>query len=220
MTKSDLYWLTERPIAHRGYHDLALGRAENSMSAFAAAVEAGYAIECDVQVSKSGEPVVFHDPTLARMTGVEGKVRDYSPGQLAELRLAKTRDGIHTLKEHLDLVAGQVPVVIELKGVEGADAGFVEGVAETLQGYDGQACVMSFDHWICDQFRTLMPDVPRGLTAEGGDETHDTHSQAMEKFDLQFVSYSLEHLPCQFVKQARENTIPVISWTIKSPADA
>ena len=65
-----------------------------------------------------------------------------------------------------------------------------------------------------------MPDVPRGLTAEGGDETHDTHSQAMEKFDLQFVSYSLEHLPCQFVKQARENTIPVISWTIKSPADA
>lgn len=210
-------WLTAQPIAHRGYHDLSKGRAENSMSAFRAAVDAGFAIECDVQVTKTGEPVVFHDPTLDRMTSVSGNLRDYTPQELEPNKLLDTTDGIYTLSQHLDAVAGRVPLVIEVKGVEGKDAGLVEGVAKSLKNYHGPVAVMSFDHWILAQFAKKMPDVRRGLTAEGGEETADTHRKALKQFDLQFVSYGVRDLPHPFVKEVREAGHPVITWTVKDP---
>ena len=67
-------WLTERPIAHRGLHDQAAGIVENSLSAARAAIEAGFAIECDVQLSADGEAMVFHDFTLERLTGATGRL--------------------------------------------------------------------------------------------------------------------------------------------------
>ena len=208
-------WLTSVPIAHRGYHDIGRGRAENSAGAFSAAVDAGFAIECDVQITNSGEPVVFHDPALKRMTGIDGNVCNFSPSQLAPLRLLKTTDGIYTLKQHLDIVAGNVPLVIELKGGRGKATGLVEGVAESLDAYDGPVCVMSFDHWVCAQFARLLPDIPHGLTAKGGEETDRIHHLAMTEYDLNFISYGVTDLPNGFVQQARDAGIPVISWTIR-----
>lgn len=213
-------WLTQSPIAHRALHDLSAGRAENSWGAFEAAVEAGYPIEFDVQVSKTGEAVVFHDPVLGRMTGVEGKVSDLTPAELAELRLANTGDGIFTLQQHMDHVVGRVPVIIELKGVEGEDAGLVENVAQVLNNYDGQAAVMSFDHHLCAQFATLMPDIPRGLTAEGGAETASTHEKAMADFELQFVSYSINEIDLPFPQSIRAKGMPLISWTVRKGEQA
>ena len=80
-------WLVERPIAHRGYHDLTLGRPENSLAAVRAAAEAGFTIECDLQVTASGVPVVFHDPDLKRMTNKRGLVRAHTPQQLKQIRI-------------------------------------------------------------------------------------------------------------------------------------
>ena len=212
-------WLIERPIAHRALHDMEDGRAENSIRAFRAAVNAGYAIECDLQVSATGEPVVFHDPDLVRMTGLEGTVRSRSPAQLAEMRLGKTADGIHTLREHLQLVDRAVPIVLELKGVEGEDSGFVEGVADSIRDYEGPLAVMSFDHWICAQFADLMPHVPRGLTAEGSADDAARHTGAMPDFDLQFISYGVKDLPTPFIADAREAGLPVITWTVRNERD-
>ena len=76
-------WITQYSIAHRGYHDLAAGRPENSLAACLAAADNGFAIECDLQVASSGEPMVFHDPTLDRMTGTSGNVWEQTPHQLA-----------------------------------------------------------------------------------------------------------------------------------------
>ena len=208
-------WLTSRPLAHRGYHDLSAGRAENSISAFQAAVDAGFAIECDLQVSSTGVPVVFHDPVLGRMTGMDGHVRDFSPEALSEFRLADTPDHIATLSAHLDLVDGKVPLILELKGQYGEAPGFVEGVAAALEAYNGRVAVMSFNHWICNQFQTLLPDIPRGLTAEGDETTRETHNRAMEEFDLQFVSYQVREIDCQFVHDMRALEVPVISWTVR-----
>lgn len=209
-------WITEGPIAHRGYHNLKLGRAENSLSAFSAAIEAGFAIECDLQVSATGQPVVFHDPTLERMTGVAGNVKDYTPAELSRLHLLDTADCIETLDRHLALVNAKVPVILELKGVEGADSGFVEGVAESLKRYDGRVAVMSFDNWICAQFASVIPDVPRGLTAEGGNECYRRHIAAMETYDLQFVSYSVQEVDNRFVAEMRKLGLPVITWTVRN----
>ena len=211
-------WLIERPIAHRAYHDLSKGLAENSYGAFAAAIDAGFAIECDLQISATGEPVVFHDPVLGRMTGVEGNVRDKTPKELERLKLFNTDDGIYTLEKHLGQVAGKVPLILELKGVKGKDSGFVEGVVEALSGYSGAVCVMSFDHWICAQFAKLLPDVPRGLTAEGGEKTYDVHLAAMHDYDLQFVSYDVKDCNVKFVHDMREQDLPVITWTVRDDA--
>lgn len=209
-------WLVERPIAHRGLHDLSQTRAENSWGAFEAAIDAGYAIECDVQICASGEPVVFHDQSLDRMTGVTGKVRDHLPETLRDLRLAGTQDSIHTLSEHLEQVAGRVPLVVELKGVAGHDDGLVQTTASALAGYEGPVAVMSFDHWLVNDFAKAMPKVPRGLTAEGGDETRDIHIAIMNEADLQFVSYGINDLPNPFVAEMRDQGLPIITWTVRN----
>ncbi len=208
-------WIIERPIAHRGYHNRDEGRIENSLSAFQAAVDAGFAIECDLQVSANGVPVVFHDPELDRLTDVDGNLRDKKPQELAEITLSGSNDPISTLSTHLELVLGRVPIVLELKGVEGHDAGFVEGVAEAVAGYEGLLCVMSFDHWICEQFQMLLPDLPRGLTAEGDDSKYGKHMKAMEDYDLQFVSYGVKDLPNRFVQEMKDLGLPIITWTVR-----
>ncbi|MEM9732628.1 MAG: glycerophosphodiester phosphodiesterase family protein [Pseudomonadota bacterium] len=217
---SAIDWLTARPIAHRALHDLSAVRAENSWSAFEAAIEAGYAIECDVQMSKTGEAVVFHDPVLGRMTGVDGKVREHAPEKLSQLRLADTKDGIFTLQQHMDQVAGRVPVIVELKGIEGEDEGLVEDVAKVLKSYAGRVAVMSFDHHLCAQFHTLMPEIPRGLTAEGGNEMAEVHEKAMTDFGLQFVSYAVAEIDLTFPQSVMAKGMPLISWTVRDEAQA
>jgi glycerophosphoryl diester phosphodiesterase len=211
-------WITDLPIAHRGYHDRTAGRPENSLAACVAAADAGFAIECDLQKSSTGEPVVFHDPTLDRMTGISGNVRELTPEQLANMKLLDTDQVIETLATVLREVRGRVPVILELKGTQGMDAGMVEGVAETLRSYAGPVAVMSFDHWLCDQFAALLPDIPRGLTAQGDDDICERHIAAMQAYDLQFVSYKVQDVDCRFVRDMRELGLPVITWTVKDEA--
>ena len=112
---TDLAWLTARPIAHRGYHDLNRARWENTLSAFEAAAQKNFAIECDVHLSADGVPVVFHDAELKRLTGNDGFVYDRTVADLARMLVGGTEDRVPTLAEMLALVAGRVPLVIELR---------------------------------------------------------------------------------------------------------
>ena len=208
-------WITQRPIAHRGFHDLSKGQPENSLAAIVAAAEAGFAIECDLQMSSTGEPVVFHDPTLNRMTGTAGNVWEQTPADLAKLHLLGTNQVIEKLSTVLDEIDGRVPVILELKGNLDRDQGLVPGVADCLNAYSGLIAVMSFNHWLCDQFRTLVPDIPRGLTAQGNDRTYKGHFAAMHDYDLQFVSYKVQDVDCRFVRDMRALGLPVITWTVK-----
>ncbi|RMF00295.1 MAG: glycerophosphodiester phosphodiesterase, partial [Alphaproteobacteria bacterium] len=109
-----LSWLI-RPIAHRGLHDAARGVVENSSTAFAHAIEAGYGIECDVRLCAGGEVVVFHDETLDRLTLSTGPVAAKTPAELKAVAFRQGSDRIQTLGELLEQVCGQVPLVIELK---------------------------------------------------------------------------------------------------------
>ena len=218
-------WLTERPIAHRGLHTMkgvrgesnGTHRPENALSAFSAAVARGYAIECDLQPTRDGDVVVFHDRTLDRMTGRAGEVREHDAAYLADIHLANGSEGIPRLSELLELVDGRVPLVLELKG-EGADPdAFVRSVANALNGYDGPVAAMSFLSPITDRFAEHMPDVPRGLTAEGDDRAFEAHTRAMKSGDLHFISYDVNALPCRLTREARENGVPVICWTVQTP---
>lgn len=221
MPTAGIEWLTERPIAHRGLHDGNRSVFENSRSAFLAAIEGGYAIECDVQLSGDHVPVVFHDDTLDRLTARKGAVRGLSAAELTTLRLGDGDDTIPTLADLLALVAGRVPLVVELKGdSEGADAGYVEAVAKVAAGYGGALAFMSFDPWLLAQSDALGGRYPIGLTAEGTrPETLEDHKRVFAG-RCDFTSYNVHHLPNPFVDWVRaERNAPVISWTVRSPAE-
>ena len=216
---SDIAWITKRPVAHRGYHDLNKTRWENTLSAFAAAVEKNYAIECDVHLSADGVPVIVHDNDLRRLTGSEGFVWQRTAAELTALRIGGTSDHLPTLAETLSLVAGRVPLVVELKGIAGHDAGLVARVAAQLRNYPGKAALMSFDHWLIRDFAKDAPGIPAGLTAYGGMQQEFEAHSAMLVNGISFVSYDVTALPNRFVSFVRERlAMPVISWTVRDQA--
>ena len=215
---SKLAWLTERPVAHRGYHDMNRDVWENTLSAFSRAIEAGFAIECDLHYASDGVPVVFHDDDLQRVCNLPGEVRARTSAELGLLSIGGTKDKIPTLKQLLQLCGGKVPLVLELKGREGDDEGFAESVLEVLEGYKGHVALMSFDHWLLKDLKALDAPYPVGLTAEGNKpETFFQHDEAMH-LGLDFISYFYGHLPNPFVTAQRQRGIPVITWTVRDEA--
>jgi glycerophosphoryl diester phosphodiesterase len=213
---STISWLTRHPIAHRGFHDLNRSRWENTLSAFGAAVERGYAIECDVHLTLDGEVVVFHDNDLMRLTGTEGFVWQRTAAEFGALRVGGTADHVPTLAELLALVRGRVPLIIELKGIPGKDDGLVAKVAEALKSYSGKVAIMSFDHWLIRRFPIEAPGIPAGLTA-WGDRQHEIEAHfSMLAHGISFVSYSVVHLPNPFTSFVRDRLkMPVITWTVR-----
>jgi glycerophosphoryl diester phosphodiesterase len=215
---SKLAWLNANPIAHRGFHDMNKEVWENTLSAFARAADAGFAIECDLQYAADGVPVVFHDDDLERLCKIPGDVRSKSSGELSLLSIGGTKDRVPRLKDLLNLVKGRVPLVLELKGRKDDDAGFVEAVLETLEGYDGHVALMSFDVWLLEELKALEAPYPVGLTAEGGRaDIWNQHIPAMA-LGLDFISYCVHHLPNPFIEGERAKGIPVITWTVRDKA--
>ena len=212
----DLSWLTAKPVAHRGYHDLNDKRWENTLPAFEAAAERGYAIECDVHLSADNVPVVIHDDDLKRLTGADGYVWQRTAAELATLRIGGTADHVPTLAEVLALVAGRVPLVIEIKGTPGHDTGLVASVGALLKTYKGKVAIMSFDHWLIRDFARDAPGIPGGLTAYGRENKLIEAHFSMLAHDIAFTSYAAGDLPNPFVSFVREKLgMPVITWTIR-----
>lgn len=216
MAGHDLSWLTARPIAHRGYHDLNRSRWENTLSAFDAAVEKGFSIECDVHLSADGVPVVFHDSVLTRLTGRDGDVFDLTAAELVQLKVGGTQDHVPTLAEMLARVAGAVPLIIELKGIAGKDEGLVAKVGALLGSYPGKAAIMSFDHWLIRRFASEAPGIPAGLTAWKNKPADLEAHFAMLAHGIAFASFNWADLPNPFVTTLRARLgLPVITWTVR-----
>jgi len=217
----DLAWLTAHPIAHRGLHDLNRTRWENTRAAFEAAIGHGFAIECDVHLTADRVPVVFHDSDLSRLTGRQGKVWQHTAAELAEFAIGGTEERIPRLADVLELVAGQVPIIIELKGIPGQNHGLVEELVRCLDGYPGPAAMMSFDHYLVRDMALHAGNIPYGLTAEGLETTAIEAHFAMLAHGISFVSYAVKHLPNPFVSFVRDKlSMPVITWTVRDDAAA
>ncbi|MBY5798532.1 glycerophosphodiester phosphodiesterase [Rhizobium leguminosarum] len=212
---TNVAWIRELPVAHRGYHDLNTHVWENTLSAFSRAVEAGFAIECDLHYASDGVPVIFHDEDLQRLCNLNGDIRERTSRELGLIAVGGTSDKVPTLRQLLDLVEGKVPLVLELKGREADDEGFAEAVLEVLEGYEGKVALMSFDHWLLRDLKALGSPYPLGLTANGNTpEELKAHAKAME-IGLDFISYYYDDLPNVFITGEREKGIPVITWTVR-----
>ena len=215
---------TEVKFAHRGLHNRE--RAENSMSAFRAARDAGYGIELDVRLTKDGELVVFHDKTLDRVCGVPGKVIDFTYEELTAFKLGGTDDTIPLFSDVLSEIDGRVPLLIEIK-MEPGESGIAEKLAEVIDGYHGDYIVESFNPLALRAFMKLKPEIPRGILS--------TLYSKEEPFRGTFLYFLLENLMMNFLmrpdfiaydKRGSKNYVlrllrknfstPLFAWTIKS----
>lgn len=225
----------DRPFAHRGLHDPTQGRVENSRAAVTAAVAAGYGVEVDLQLSSDGVAMVFHDYSLGRLTGAHGLFRRRSAAELADIPLSGSAEGIPTLRETLALIAGRVPLLIEVKdqdGGLGTNIGALEAaVARDLADYGGPVAVMSFNPHSVAEMARLMPDVPRGLTTEdfvaadwpGLPAARAEALTRIDDFDrvgASFVSHGWRNLDIPSIAALKARGVPVLCWTIRSPEDA
>lgn len=221
-----------RPIAHRALHDRAAGRSENSRAAVRAAVAAGYGIEIDLQPSADGVPMVFHDYDLRRLTGVPGRLRGLSAAELAEIPLSGGDEGIPTLAEVLEIVAGRVPLLIEIKDQDGAmgpDVGPLEAAtAQVLAGYAGPIAVMSFNPHAVAAFHRYAPGVPVGLTTSAYTAADwpllpaktRAHLAGIPDFDrlgASFISHEAADLGSARVAALKAQGAAILCWTIRSP---
>jgi glycerophosphoryl diester phosphodiesterase len=151
--------------AHRGLHDNRGDAPENSMKAFEKAVEGGYGIELDVQLSKDKIPVIFHDFTLKRVCGNEGKVCDYTYEELSAFSLYGTKERIPKLEDFLKMVDGRVPLIVELK-VEWTDISVCPLADGILSTYDGAYCIESFNPLALIWYRKNRNRVMRGQLSD------------------------------------------------------
>ena len=224
-------FLTARPIAHRGLHDVSKGVVENTRSAFAAAIARGYAIECDLQLTKDGEAVVFHDEHLERLTEGKGMVKDLTTAEMKALTIRNSSDTVQTLAELLEQVNGQVPLVIELKSHWDGDERLAARAVAVLRDYAGPYCIMSFDPDAIAAVRRLAPDIIRGIVAERATDSYYSSLPLPKQTELRtfshvsrtrpdFVSFYFEELPWAPITALRASGMPIITWTIRSPAQA
>jgi glycerophosphoryl diester phosphodiesterase len=226
-------WLVARPIAHRGLHERSRGVIENTMSAARAAIERGYAIECDVQDSADGEALVFHDYTLERLTGASGAVRDRRADELTAMAISgSVDDRIPTLQAFLDAIAGRVPLVVEIKSRFDGNMTLTRRTVELVSAHRGPVAIKSFDPAVVAEVRRLAPDLPRGIVAEAHYEHPDwqrltpatKHALAnllhFGETDPHFVSWRIADLPHAAPHLSRLlGRRPVMTWTVRTAED-
>ena len=189
-------------FAHRGLHDNNHQIPENSLAAFQRAVDAGYGIELDVQLSADRTPVVFHDATLGRMCGIDRRVNELTFAELRQLSLVNTKEHIPSFQEALALVNGKVPLLVELK-MEHLDFDIPREADALLSEYSGDYCIESFHPAALYWYRKNRPQIFRGqLSTNFNIENHSLRPDFIS-YNLLFqrdislkLAHGLFHAPC------------------------
>ena len=219
------------PIAHRALHDASKGIFENCRSAIIAAIEHGYAIEIDLQLSLDGHAMVFHDDTLDRLTDKRGDVSDYTAAELSRIKVGSGQDVIEPLEDILHLIDGRVPLLIELKDqsrqLSQTDGRLEQATIDALSLYHGPVAVMSFNPHMIATMAKLSSDLALGLTTGsfmdpswGIDAERIAHLSQIADFDpkrYSFVSHFALELAAPCIQILKEQGTAIFTWTIRSP---
>lgn len=200
-------------FAHRGQHYGAIF-PENSLLAFAAALEIGAGIECDLRLTADNRILVFHDADARRLCASPLRIGESTLAELARLRLGD--NPIPTLERALELVAGRVPLLLEVK-VDGDLWRWAPALRRALAGYRGPFGVMSFDPRLPRLLKTNWPALRRGLVVRDRLPWWKRRL-AIALAAPHFLAVDRAALEQPWVASARRS-LPVYSWTIRTPAD-
>ncbi|HEX8626443.1 MAG TPA: glycerophosphodiester phosphodiesterase family protein [Allosphingosinicella sp.] len=219
--RAELERLGAVPFAHRGLHGGA--RVENSGGAIAAALDQGYGVELDVQLSRDGEALVFHDYELDRLTSARGRVESRTAAEMQALSLRGSGEPIPLLSQVLASIAGRAPLLVEVKSPERKVERLCAAVARSLENYDGPVGVMSFNPQVGAWFARNASPVLRGLvvTENGrrGVRGRIERRLALWRSRADFLAYDIRDLPSRFAGAARRRGLPAYTWTVRSEAD-
>jgi glycerophosphoryl diester phosphodiesterase len=227
----DLNWLVARPIAHRGLHDVKRGSVENCEQAFAQALKRGYAIECDIELTKDGEAVVFHDDEIDRLMEGSGPVKSFTTRELKAKSFKQGKDKLQTLGEVLEQVDGRQTLVIEIKSLWDEDLTLTLRALDILADYRGPYALMSFDPHLIACVARCAPNTVRGITADRVTDPYYQPLSIARRLEMQnfshlpqsrphFVSFDAAGLPFAVMNEIRAKGHPVICWTIRSAEQA
>ncbi len=223
-------WLTARPVAHRGLHDISRGIVENMPGAVEAAIAGNFAIEVDIQLTADGEAMVHHDDALGRLNEGAGLLLEKTAAQLKAVKFKDTGERMMSLADLCTLVAGRVPLVIEVKSHFDGDRKLVRRMAEILSSYSGPVVGMSFDPDQVLALREIAPNLPRGIVAQR--DYDDDYWKKLTKqqrdsmlylrhgfrTEPHFVAYRVNQLPAAAPWIARNVFgCPLLTWTVRTP---
>ena len=159
-------WLTARPVAHRGLHEISRGIIENMPGAIEAAIAGNFSIEVDIQLTADGEAMVHHDDALGRLTEGSGPLLAKTAAELKAVKFRNTGEHMMSLADLCTRIAGRVPLVVEVKSHFDGDRKLVTRMAEVLSSYSGPVVGMSFDPDQVLALRETVPHLPRGIVAQ------------------------------------------------------
>ena len=157
--------LKDYDYAHRGLHDNLWGVPENSMTAFASAIENNYGIELDIHLTRDHRLVVFHDDNLRRMCRTDREICEMTWDELSKLRLLNTDETIPLFEDVLKLVDGKVPLIIELKVDHDNYNALCTLADRMLSAYHGDYCIESFHPLAVFWYRKNRKNIVRGQLA-------------------------------------------------------
>lgn len=213
-------------IAHRGFFDNHGGCPENSLPAFQRAVDFGFGIELDVQLSKDGQLLVFHDDSMKRMCGIDMNLRDLDFADIQKHHLLDTNETIPLFKDVLTVIGGKVPLIVEVK-YEGNVIATTKAMANIMDGYRGVWCMESFDPRSLRWFKMNRPSIIRGQlsTDYRKDNLQQTAINKMLLTNLMynmvgrpdFIAYNHKYFRNISLNVCRSLFSPkLVAWTIKS----
>lgn len=211
-------WLANKPIAHRGLWGN--GVIENSMTAYRLASEKNIPIEIDLYLTKDKKLVSFHDTTLVRMTGQDGKIWDYTLDELKNFRLSGSDETIPTFEEVLSVAKGKSPLLIELK--QQPIEGMVDEVLKALDGYDGEFAIQSFDPRYIIELKKKAPHIIRGvLSTSNPGKISFIKKLIVSKMALNFLAkpdfISVDHKDYPIKRKYKKKF--KLAWTLTSNED-
>ena len=216
-------WLVDTFICHRGFHNDNSSCPENSMRAFEIAAQKGLAIELDVQLLTDGEIAVFHDSSALRMTGVDRLIVNCEAHQIRKMRLLDSDQTVPLLDDVIDLVRGEVPLLIEMKGF-GSMGLFEKTIVKKLKGYGGPFALQSFNPRVLLWLKMRSPHIPRGQVSGSLEDVKLAwHRKVLVRNLLtngftrpHFISYEAACIPNMKRVRALRTKMPVIGWTVRS----
>jgi glycerophosphoryl diester phosphodiesterase len=221
-------------IAHRGG---SLLRPENTIAAFDHAVSLGVdGLECDVQLSRDGEVVIIHDPTVDRTTSGSGAVSDFSADELAHLdagaKFGADSDwpyrglgiGVPTLRTFLNRYQS-LPLVIEVKGDDPEVADRALSLIREARAED-RVMVCGFSERVMTYVRRVVPHIP---TSASRPEVQSARVRSFFGMKPRRSGYEVLQVPLRFrgrrvlwsgyVRAARRAEVPVHAWIVDRPED-
>ncbi len=205
-----------RNIAHRGLYESDQSVPENSLCAFKRAVEHGYGIELDVQLSADGQVVVFHDDTLSRVCGPDKRVDELDYEELRKLPLYGSDERIPLFSEVLQTIGDNTPLIVELKTGK-RNKELCEKTYELLSAYNGVYCIESFDPFIVKWFRFHAHRVLRGQLAQTPGDFVKSGTSKPVGFILGNVLFNFLARP-HFIAHKQGKKTPAVKFAEKTGA--